>query len=213
MDWKVWHDKYDSPNSGIAQRLQVVQELIRVALNNSPTGALRVLSLCSGQGHDLLGVLADHPRRDDVQARLVELDARNTALAGQTAKAHGLHQVEIVTADASLTDQYCGMTPAQLVLICGLFGNITDADIERVVDTCPQLCATGGTVIWTCHRRRPRRVQLICEWFEARGFNLNQLSDEGLEYAVGAHRYSGTPLPLATGQSMFTFVGYDKLQN
>jgi hypothetical protein len=34
-----------------------------------------VISLCAGQGRDLLGVLADHPRREDVRARLVELDA------------------------------------------------------------------------------------------------------------------------------------------
>ena len=54
-------------------------------------------------------------------------------------------QVEVVTADASLTDHYLGMVPADLVLICGLFGNIADEDIERTVNSCSQLCRTGGT--------------------------------------------------------------------
>ena len=56
-----------------------------------------------GQGRDLLGVLADHPRRDDVRARLVELDVRNTALAEERSRAARLTHVDVVTADASLT--------------------------------------------------------------------------------------------------------------
>ncbi|GHD35622.1 hypothetical protein GCM10010335_31060 [Streptomyces galbus] len=32
--------------------------------------------MCAGQGRDLIGVLAGHPRRDDVRARLVELDEK-----------------------------------------------------------------------------------------------------------------------------------------
>jgi hypothetical protein len=63
--------------------------------------------------------------------------------------------VEVVTADASLTDHYRGMAPADLVLVCGVFGNITDEDIERTIDSCPQLCQTSGTVIWTRHRAIP----------------------------------------------------------
>jgi hypothetical protein len=34
-------------------------------------------------GRDVIGVLAGHPRRDDVRARLVELDERNVAVARQ----------------------------------------------------------------------------------------------------------------------------------
>jgi hypothetical protein len=149
MDWKAWHEKYDDPASPLTRRLRVVQGLVREALDLSPPGPLRVISLCSGQGRDLLEVLTDHPRREDVRARLVELDERNTALAMAAARDSGLSQVEIVTADASRSENYDGMTPADLVLICGLFGNIGDADIERVVATCPQLCKTGGRVVWT----------------------------------------------------------------
>ncbi|WP_206735070.1 class I SAM-dependent methyltransferase [Bosea sp. Tri-44] len=195
----------------MAQRLQVVQRQIRTALDSSPSGALQIISLCAGQGRDLLEVLANHPRRNDVRARLVELDERNTAFAEQSARASGLHQVEVVTADASLTDQYRDMVPAHLVLICGVFGNITDEDIERTIDVCPQLCATGGSVIWTRHRRAPDRVPLICERFEARGFDLQWLSDHGTELGVGVHRFFGEHQPLATGRHMFKFVGYDKL--
>jgi hypothetical protein len=211
MDWQTWHDDYDRPDSRLAQRLRAVQTQIRAILDTSPTGPLRVISLCAGQGRDLLEVLSEHPRRDDVRARLVELDTRNTALAKERAHAAGLHQVEVVTADASLTDHYRGIVPANLVLACGLFGNITDEDIERTIDSCSQLCRTGGTIIWTRHRRAPDRVPLICEGFETRGFDREWLSEPDAKYGVGVHRFAGEPQPLVMGLRMFTFVGSEVL--
>lgn len=65
---------------------------------------------------------------------MVELDTRNAALAEERAQAAGLHQVDVVTADASLTDHYRGMVPADLVLVCGVFGNITDGMAVSVHD-------------------------------------------------------------------------------
>lgn len=209
MDWRTWHDEYDLPDSWMARRLRVVQQHIRTALDGSPPGPLRVVSLCAGQGRDLLGVLADHPRRDDVLARLVELDARNTSAAEEHAA--GL-SVEVVTGDAARTDHYLGMVPADLVLVCGVFGNITDDDIRRTVGFCTQLCRTGGTVVWTRHREAPDLVPTICEWFEDLGFERQWLSDPDAGFGVGVHRFTGRPRPLGLGVRMFTFVGYDRLR-
>ena len=69
-DWYAWHDDYDRPDGGMARRLSWVQDRIRAALDEVPPGPVRVISLCAGQGRDLIGVLADHPRRGDVTARL-----------------------------------------------------------------------------------------------------------------------------------------------
>jgi hypothetical protein len=211
VDWRSWHDEYDQPGSWMARRLLVVRQQIRAVLDRSPAGPLRVVSLCAGQGRDLLGALAEHPRRDDVRARLVELDARNTAVAENTARAAGLTGVEVVTADASRTDHYLDMAPADLVLVCGLFGNITDDDIQRTIGFCTQLCKAGGTVIWTRHRDDPDLVPAICEWFERTGFERRWLSGLDVEFGVGVHRFAGQPRPLVAGARMFTFVGYDQL--
>lgn len=173
---------------------------------------MRVISLCAGEGRDLLDVLAEHPRRNDVRARLVELDPRNTAAAAQQADRAGLQNVDVVTGDAAVVDQYEDMAPADLVLICGLFGNITDTDIEHTVAACSQLCKTGGTVIWTRHRAAPDRVPQICEWFEARGFERQWLSAADAGFGVGVHRFAGTPQPLRRGEHLFEFVGYDVLR-
>lgn len=208
MDWLGWHGDYDDPGSALSQRLRAVVGQVHEALDGAPPGPLRAVSACAGQGHDLIGALATHPRGADVRARLVELDPRNSAIAAERAAAAGLPGVEVVTADAALTEAYRDLTPAHLVLLCGVFGNISDDDIERTVDTAPALCATGGTVIWTRARTAPDRVPLVCRWFEERGFTRHWVSPTDAPFGVGVHRYRGTPRPLPRDHRMFTFVRY-----
>src|SRR2546423_2266861 len=104
MDWHEWHAAYDSPDSYLGRRLALVQERIRLALDEAPPGPLTAVSLCAGQGRDLIGVLHDHPRRTDVRARLVELDERNVTVARAAAPAAGLPRGGVLAGDASLTD-------------------------------------------------------------------------------------------------------------
>jgi hypothetical protein len=63
MDWLAWHRPYDDPDSPLARRLHVVQELVRAALDRSVPGPITAISICAGQGRDLLGVLVDHPSK------------------------------------------------------------------------------------------------------------------------------------------------------
>jgi len=204
-DWYSWHAPYDDPGSGLARRLAWVQDRIRAALDAAPPGPLRAISMCAGQGRDLIGVLAGHPRRADVTARLVELDPRNTAAARRLAMAAGLANVEIVTGDAALTSAYAGIVPADLVLACGLFGNMTQDHIMATIGYCTQLCAAGGTVVWTRGRWEPDLVPQVCAWFEERGFERLWVSDPGYRHCCGAHRFTGTPAPLEEGATMFAF--------
>ncbi|MDN3028733.1 SAM-dependent methyltransferase [Streptomyces sp. S.PB5] len=211
MDWHAWHDTYDSPGSWLGRRLALVQERVRLALDEAPPGPLTAVSLCAGQGRDLIDVLVGHPRRDDVRARLVELDERNVAAA--RAAVAGLPGVEVVAGDASWSDRYVGLVPADLVLICGILGNVTDADVERLLDHCTRLCRTGGTVVWTRSRHiEPDLVPQVCAWLEERGFERVWVSDPELGFGVGAHRFGGEPRPLLPGEQMFEFVGYDVLR-
>ncbi len=211
QDWHAWHDEYDVPGSLLARRLAVVQTRIRAALGRCPPGPLRVISICAGQGRDLLGVLATHPRGRDAAVRMVELDPRNAAIARGAAKAAGLAGVEVVVGDASLTNHYVDVVPADLVLACGVFGNITLADIERTVAFLGCMCKTGGTTVWTRHRRESDLVPRLCGWFEQVGFELEWLSGPGEEYGVGAHRFTDVPRRLEPGARMFMFVGREGL--
>ena len=210
-DWYAWHDDYDQPGSALSRRLTELRLRIGEALDQAPPGTLRVVSLCAGQGRDLIPVLAAHPRRDDVIACLVELDPRNAEVARAAAAAAGLSAVQVVVGDAALTDHYAGLVPANLVLVCGIFGNIVDADIRATVRHCAALCATGGTVFWTRHRREPDLVPTICNWFAEEGFTPVAVSSPADGVGVGVHRFTGRPRSLPAGVTMFEFVGHDRI--
>jgi hypothetical protein len=77
--WVEWHRDYDDPRSLLSRRGELVPGHLRAELGHAPAVNIRLISLCAGRGRDVIGVLARHPHRDDVRARLVELDERNWA--------------------------------------------------------------------------------------------------------------------------------------
>ena len=140
-DYVAWHEHYDNPSSSLALRLLVVQDLVARALDELPAGPVRFVSMCAGQGRDVLPVATRHRRGDDLTGRLVELESENVATARATIAAAGLTGTDAVAADAGRSDAYTGAAPTDLVLACGIFGNVTDADIEGTIRFLPQLCA------------------------------------------------------------------------
>ncbi|HEY8525579.1 MAG TPA: class I SAM-dependent methyltransferase family protein [Acidimicrobiales bacterium] len=206
-DWDDWHREYDQPGSGLARRLVIVQRLLREALDRAPAGPLRLVSMCAGQGRNVLGVLPEHPRRNDVAARLVELDPGIAAEARAGAAAAGLDAVEVVTGDAGVSDAYAGAVPAEIVLACGVFGNISDDDIANTVEHLPELCAPGAVVLWTRGRWEPDVTPAIREWFAAAGFEeLAFVAPPDTHVSVGAHRLTAEPRPFVSGTRYFAFT-------
>jgi hypothetical protein len=207
-DWLEWHRAYDDPESRLSRRLRVVQGHLRRAIDER-AGPVRIVSMCAGQGRDVIGVLAAHPRAPEVSAMLVELDPSLAGYAREAARAAGLTGVEVRTADAALTDSYTGAVPADIVMACGIFGNITTDDIQRTIDHLPELCARGATVIWTRGGTSARDIApQICSWFEEQGFErvaFESSADED-HFRVGVHRLVDAPRPLPRGERMFTFV-------
>ena len=169
-DWVAWHEEYDDPSSRLSARLARVKQELAGALDRAPDGPLRLVSLCAGQGRDVLGTLPAHPRRDDVSALLVEADPTLAAHARAAAAAAGLNRVEVRAGDASRVDSFADALPADVLLLCGIFGNVSVADIRRTVAAAPALCAPGATVIWTRHQRPPDLTPQVRDWFTAAGF-------------------------------------------
>lgn len=203
----AWHDAYDDHDSRLARRLALVQARIGQALDALPAGPLRAVSACAGQGRDLIGVLAAHPRRRDVVARLVELEPANAAYARRLAEEAGLDRVEIVTGDASTTDAYAGAVPADLVLMCGVFGNISHDDVRHTIECLPMLCGPGAHVVWTRHPGDGTILPMIDGWFVDGGFERIALDGEaGTGFGVGLHRLNAAPRPFEGGVRLFRFV-------
>ena len=185
MDWVEWHAGYDDPASSLSVRLQRVRRHLAEAIDRVPPGPVRLVSLCAGQGRDVLGVLPGHSRRDEVSAVLVELDPQNAGLARRTAAAAGLPQVEVRQADASTVAAFADALPADVLLLCGIFGNVSATDIQRTVHAAPALCRPGGTVIWTRHRRPPDLTPRLRAWFTECGFDEVAFDALGTETLTG----------------------------
>jgi hypothetical protein len=141
------------------------------AIDRVPPGPVRLVSLCAGQGRDVIGVLPGHPRRDDVRAVLVEVNPGLAAAARGAAAQAGLAQVEVREADAAAVASFADALPADVLLLCGIFGNVSDQDIKRTVEASAAMCTPGATVIWTRHRLPPDRTPQVRAWFAASGFS------------------------------------------
>jgi hypothetical protein len=191
--WVRWHETYEDPDSALSLRLRLVQSEVREALDRQAPGPIAIVSMCAGQGRDVIDVVASHRRREDVRARLVERDPALVAFARRRAAAYGVSRhVEVVEADASLVCSYAGFLPADLVLICGVFGNIGEGDIRGTVSRMPSFCAPGGTVIWTRHRRPPDLTSSVRGWFVHAGFEeVSFVAPPGTVLSVGCHRFVG----------------------
>ena len=206
-DYEAWHGAYDDPGSGLSWRLRTVQRYLEAALDHH-AGPVRVLSVCSGDGRDLIGVLAGRRDADRVSATLVELHPQIAQAARDSAAAAGLTGVAVRTQDAGVTDAFTGAVPADVVLLVGIFGNISDDDLQRTIAAAPQLCAPGATLLWSRGRDEADLNHSVRGWFSQAGFDelAYDTQDAGSRPALGLVRYTGEPQPLQPGLRLFTFL-------
>jgi len=201
-DWYAWHAPYDDLTSPLARRLEAVQEVLNGVLHGAPPGPLSAVSLAAGQSRDLIPLLIEHPRGRDVRARLVELDARNADFTEGAVLGAALDGVDVVVGDAGCFDVFAGAVPADLVLVCGLFEELTLPEIVATIQALPQLCAEGATVIWTSDRASAD----VRAWFEDAGFQPPAVPAEGADRGastVGVHRWTGPAGRLRPAERVF----------
>ncbi|GAA1764450.1 hypothetical protein GCM10009795_008700 [Nocardioides hankookensis] len=199
-DWHEWHRHYDDPESGLSRRLVVVRGALQ-GLLDAASAPVRLVSICAGDGRDTIPVLDSSDAT--VSGVLVELDPELAERARSAAPAG----IEVRTADAGTTASYADACPADVFLACGVFGNVTDADIARTVATLPLLLTSGGQVVWTrgnnvpldptSHQGDP--AELVRGLFADAGFEeVAYVADDAAGFRVGVHRWpgpTGTPPP------------------
>lgn len=206
-DWHEWHAHYDDPGSSLSKRLVAVRGALQGLLSVAD-GPVRLLSLCSGDGRDTLPVVA--ASSVPVTGVLVELDPDLAARARAGAPAG----VEVRTADAGTTSSFADVAPVDVLLECGIFGNVSDDDIARTVAATPTLLRAGGHVVWT----RGNNVPLDPTSYDGDPAELVRglFADAGLEevafisdpsgFRVGVARWPGPDGVPAPGVRLFDFV-------
>jgi hypothetical protein len=206
-DYVSWHDAYDDPASGLSWRLSRVRHHITATLDHLPGRPVSALSLCAGDGRDLIGVLSARTDAERVSASLVEV---NPELAERARDAAEGLAVRVLTADAGDPSVYRGLVPADLVLMVGIFGNISDPDLEGLIRSAPAFCRPGAALIWS--RGRDEDIHdlngAVRDWFAQSGFAeiAYEEHDTPDRPAMGVVRYQGAPVPLDPARRLFTFV-------
>jgi hypothetical protein len=206
--WVDWHKQYEDRESSLSRRLEVVRQRLREALD-ARGGTVRLISMCAGQGLDVIPVLASSVHRDTTDALLVELDPHNAGLAEASARAAGLGRVRVLCGDAALTASYTDAVPADVILACGIFGNISDADIKFTVESLPMLAAYRATVIWTRGRfgESDNTPNFIRQWFREAGFEEVAFdAPDDAHYRVGVNRLARPPDPFDPDLTLFRFL-------
>lgn len=203
-DWQAWHDDYDDPTSSLARRLAVVRRRLAEVLEQ---GSVRtVLSLCAGDGRDLVPVVAALPadRRPDIV--LCELDPTLADRARQRVAEAGL-RASVVVGDAALVANWRSSVPVDLLMLCGIFGNVSDDDVRTTVRAAPAFLNPGGAVIWTRGHREGVDVRpQIRSWFVEAGFEEVAFDAETVGYGVGVHRLRSAAAVVTAPERLFTFL-------
>ena len=214
-DRQEWYQEYDDPSSSLWRRLEEVRRLLAADLDERAAAdqtSVRLLSLCAGDGRDTIPVLAARPDLE-VDACLVELDP-GLAGAARAAAAEAELDLDVRTADAGAAANFRDRMMGDVLMLCGIFGNISDADVERCVDASRGLVRPGGTVIWTRGNRVPEdpteAVDDPAEWvrglFAAAGFEeVAFVAPDDASYRVGVGR-NASPISGRAPAWSFSFV-------
>ncbi len=190
-DWHAWHGEYDDPDSELSRRLAVVRSELAAVLADR-TGPVTLLSLCAGDGRDTLPVLASSTT--PVTAVLVELDPDLAEAGRRQAAALGL-EVDVRTDDAGLVAAWMDVVPVDVLMLCGVLGNVSDDDARRILTGAALMLQRGGTMIWTRGNHGSgdedpsewlRGLLLEAGW-EERSF----VRPDDASYRVGVHTWQG----------------------
>jgi hypothetical protein len=219
MDWFEWHKLYER-KPALQRRLELVCKQLSDCLNLCPSGEIRVISVCAGDGRDLIGALKGHPRERDVEARLVEMDTRLVECGREMAASAGLSaRLEFLNGDATSSSAYEGIAPANLVLLCGMLGHVDEASTLMLVEYLPALCRSGGFLIWTRnlnYREGVRHVDLFKSLLRKSGFEEMRFEATSRKqffmktsqgrFIVSTYRYHGESTALPVNQKLFEIM-------
>lgn len=91
-DYVQWLDRYNDPDSPLSWRLRKVQQWLRDDLDSRP-GPVDLISVCAGDGRDIIDVLQARDDANRVNVVLLEAHPVVADLARQRARDAGLDQV------------------------------------------------------------------------------------------------------------------------
>src|SRR5690606_15461460 len=185
INWQKWHDKYKSDDN-LKNRLLAVQKAIKSCLPKDNNEIYTILDLGAGDGRDIAEALKNYPKPANIQGLLVEIDEVLAAQAMQAMQNAELTNLKVIVGDASSIKNSASTVPVDLVLLCGIVGNISDEDVEKAIKALPMLLKPGGKVIWTRNRREPDKTPVIRELLKSNDLDeVQYIAAENSIYGIG----------------------------
>lgn len=204
-DWQTWHLQYEDGSSSLSRRLGVVQHRLGDLLSGrAPVG--KVLSLCAGDGRDILPVVACLPNVQRPEIVLVELDPDLASAAEQRATQLGV-SATVVRGDAGSAANWQDFVPVDVLLLCGVFGNIWPEDIRVTIEAARAMLIAEGVVMWTRGHFSDMDLRpQVRGWFCEAGFTELAFDAEPTGYGVGVNRVRSTSRTSDIPARLFSFV-------
>lgn len=207
--WDEWHKHYDH-SSLLQARLQIVRGQISLAFNECDPGLIQAVSICAGDGRDLIHTTSNHPRRNDVRAFLIDKNEQSIARGKLAAEQVGLsQQFHFLKADARLSRSYIGIVPANIIILVGVLGHVRHKEIVRLVQNVPMLCKAGGWLIWAKKLKihtNHNQVLSVRNLLQRSAFKEVQYEETGLDgFAVSRAQFIGPTTPLDPARRLFEF--------
>ncbi len=205
--WSDWPGKAYT-RAGYQQRLAAVERHLGESLDLAPGGPLRIASMCAGDGRDVLRVVKTHSRRSDVVAWLVELSGNSVADGAAHARRAGLeHTVNFLHADATSFATYRNIAPADVLLVCGVWGHVPLDEQASLVCASGMLCKPGGVVIWTRGvRQGTARFDAVRALFASPTWDEVRVTiTPDAKWAIATHRCLGPASVLPASGPIFHF--------
>ncbi len=204
--WESWHDPYRDKDSYLSHRLETVKRRLKESIGQFEV-PVKVLSLCAGQGHDVIQTLRENPSLNISKALLVELDPKNVSIGEGEIRLSGLENVSYLEGDAANMALYSDFVPVEILMLCGIFGNITLEDIRKTLAASSSFLTLGGTLIWTRHRRKPDVTPKIRNWCEEFGYQEVAFdAPDKDDFSVGTYQLEKAPLPFVSDGKLFQFI-------
>lgn len=205
--WSNWPQQaYERPS--YRSRLGAVEQHLTEALDLAPKGEITIISLCAGDGRDVIDAVGVHPRRRDVAAWLVEADAKLVAAGIALARGTGLQKaVRFLQADATSYATYRDISCADVVMLCGVWGHVPPQERAAVVRACSMLCQKGGHVVWTRGvRLGSGRFDEIRAEFSGREWSeVRTTITPDAKWAVATNCLTASPATRPTSGTIFHF--------
>ena len=212
--WSDWHRMYQN-NEALKTRLDLVRQTLRAVLDARPSGRIRLVSICAGDGRDVLEVVATHPRRSDIEAWLLDSDAPSVARGLTAVASLGLARpVHFRRADAAAAQSYIDIVPADILLASGFIGRLTFGELEHFAACLPAFCNAGTELIWSRHVRGNQGVDIsrVRELFRMHQFDERAFAIASTNgYAVGWQRFAGTAISLDPKMRLFDSLQLEDL--